>query len=666
MDQYIQLGLVNSLEMQNSNQVDSGFPQLLHSDFSVHKIFFLMEPDKNRRFSLFDEEEDAMSGAIHLRIISTSDVYELGNWPRVVTALKELRLPAGDGNHNVFLIPGDFLAPSVISFVDQGESMVDCMNKVGVELCTFGNHESDVRMSELGARIRESKFTWINSNMTGLPDCVPQLPEYVKLDLVSSTQKRRVALLGLLTDDKYLYRQGAFGGAKIKPVAETALRLHAELAPEVDIVIPLTHQSMMHDRHIALISAGRFPVIIGAHDHSPFTETVAGVPIIKAGMDAINLAITDIVWGSPSTPKESPDVSISLVAMKRFEPNEELAKIVKDHQTRVLSSLDAACVVPLTKGVCLTSHNIRVAQRTAGTMITSLVRDSLLGDCCMLASGSIRRGFDYPSDHLMFTYRDLVSELPFEDDVVVVNYPGSVIEEGLKFSRGPLRKGMGGFLQVDSGMELDENENILRINGEPFDRNREYRLVTNILALEGIDDNVPLIKHFNRPCIEGGCGGLGPREGNPRRLPLKAALQTVICRRKIVSICSSKRQKNDAAGVTKEEFANSLPPSTPGWYIDQLFSLVDWDCDGFLGFTDLAIANVFCWLSGRPSGVEVDDSYRIDPRGIVTREELEGHLDHVFPRNVVSSIMSKLCKNDDTMLVTRADVMPWLDALKLQ
>ena len=419
---------------------------------------------------------------------------------------------------------------------------------------------------------------------------------------------------------------------------------------------------MAHDRNLALIAGGRFPVIIGAHDHSPFTETVSGVPIIKAGMDAINLAVTDIVWGCPSAPGAAPDVSISLVATKRFAPNETLEKIVKGHQTRVLSSLDAACLVPLIKGCGLTSKNIRVAQRSAGTMVTSLLRDSLLGDCCILGSGSIRRGFDYPEDHEIFSYRDLVSELPFEDDVVVVEYPGSVIEEGVKFSRGPLRKGMGGFLQVDSGMELDAEENIISINGEKFDSKKQYRLVTNILALEGIDDNVPLIKHF-----KAACAGVGPREGDPKRQPLKAALQTVIARRRLVSLWESARLNNSAVtSISREKFANEFFPSSasPAWFTDQLFNLVDWDNDGSLGFLDLAIAHLFCWLSGRPSGVELDESYRINPRGSASREEITSHLEHVFPREVVTSVMTRLIP-EDASLVTRADALEWLRILKL-
>ena len=629
----------------------------------------------SRKFSLFDDDdEDALKGPIHLRIISTSDVYNFENWPRVHTALAELKLPPGGGNYNLVLLPGDFLAPSVISCVDGGESMIDCMNHVGFDYVTFGNHETDVKISALNDRIRESKFTWINSNMTGLPDYFPALPEYIKLNLESSTQKRSIALLGLLTDDKYLYRAGAFGGAKIHPVVATAVRLHEQLSPEVDCVIPLTHQSMAHDRHMALISSGRFPVIIGAHDHSPFTETVAGVPIIKTGMDAINVAITDIVWSNPETPKASPDVSISLVPVKRFEPNQAITDLVKEHQTRVLGSLDAAHIVDLHAGVELTSKTIRVAQRTMGTLLTTVLRDSLLGDCCILPSGTIRRGYDYPSDHLAFTYRDLVSELPFDDDVVVVEYPGEVIEAAIKFSHGPLRKGMGGYLQVDVSTVLDEESSILMINGVKFDPKKKYRLITNILALEGIDENIPMIRYFNLPPSEGGYSGAGPREGSPRRFPLKNALMMVIARRRLVKIWHLKISQvraiqdgtrfNFPLQLSREEFfSHELNRDAPRWFMDQFFSLIDYDSDGTIGYRDLAIAFIFSWLSGQPSGIEVDDTYRIDPSGMTTADELAGHLKTVLPEETVFELMAAIV-GDRSAFVSRGDMLEWLDRMK--
>ena len=615
------------------------------------------------RFSLFEEDDNREAGIIHLRILATSDVYDFGNWARFYAAVKELSLEKEDGYYNLLLLPGDFLAPSVISCVDQGHSMVDCLNEIGFQYCIFGNHESDVTISALGDRIRESKFTWINSNMFNLPDNIPTLPEYVKLNFASHTQSRSIALIGLLTDDKYLYRKGAFGGAKIKPVVETALRLHERLKDEVDCVIPLTHQSMAHDRHLALVSGGKFPVIIGGHDHSPFTETVAGVPIIKAGIDAINVAITDIVWPSPDSC--SPDVSIQIVPVKRFEPDLKISKIVHDHQSRVLGSLDAAHIVSIRENVILSSKNLRVEQRTMGRMMASLLRDSLLGDCCILPSGTIRRGHIYDATHTSFTYRDLVSELPFEDEVVVVDFPGHVIEAAIKFSHGPLRKGMGGYMQVDSGIELDEDSNIVMINGQNFEPNRLYRLVTHLLELEGLDENIPLINHFNLPVSEGGFGAKEPQEGDPRRCPLKLALHTVIARRRFTDIWSESWKRGPIEFLSKESFCgHDINRGAPEWFIDQLFNQVDWDNDGKIDFVDAAISFIFCWLSGPISGVEEDHTYRIDATGMTSSEELRAHLETVIPKGVASDILADMIGG--SAFVTRSDITSWLDKLKLK
>lgn len=39
---------------------------------------------------------------------------------------------------------GDFLAPSLLSTIDNGATMIDCLNTLPVSHVCFGNHESDV------------------------------------------------------------------------------------------------------------------------------------------------------------------------------------------------------------------------------------------------------------------------------------------------------------------------------------------------------------------------------------------------------------------------------------------------------------------------------------------------------------------------------------------
>lgn len=76
---------------------------------------------------------------------------------------------------NVFTcLSGDFLAPSLLSSLDHGKGMVDCLNAIPVDAVCFGNHETDVPYESLKRRIAEFKGAWINSNMPGLEVALPR------------------------------------------------------------------------------------------------------------------------------------------------------------------------------------------------------------------------------------------------------------------------------------------------------------------------------------------------------------------------------------------------------------------------------------------------------------------------------------------------------------
>jgi len=124
---------------------------------------------------------------------------------------------------------------------------------------------------------------------------------------------RRVAFLGLLTNDPGLYRPNAFGGAIIESVVPSAERALERLLPPpsasasestddqdpaVDLIIPMTHQGMNEDVEFADHFGGRrFPIVLGGHDHSVIDATTGGGSrILKAGMDAQNAIVIDILW----------------------------------------------------------------------------------------------------------------------------------------------------------------------------------------------------------------------------------------------------------------------------------------------------------------------------------------------------------------------------------
>ena len=123
---------------------------------------------------------------------------------------------------------GDFLAPSLLSSLDQGQSMVQALNAVPVDVVCFGNHESDVSYTALQRRIKEFKGVWLNSNMPGFPN----LPHSHTLTVNAPGRggsSRSIGFLGFLIGGGRFastYRKGAFGGHadSIVPVLDAAPR----------------------------------------------------------------------------------------------------------------------------------------------------------------------------------------------------------------------------------------------------------------------------------------------------------------------------------------------------------------------------------------------------------------------------------------------------------
>ena len=72
----------------------------------------------------------ASSRPLHLRILHINDVYKLDNFPSLKTLIDEQSCPSENDDSPdglCVILGGDFLGPSLLSSIDAGASMVDCM-----------------------------------------------------------------------------------------------------------------------------------------------------------------------------------------------------------------------------------------------------------------------------------------------------------------------------------------------------------------------------------------------------------------------------------------------------------------------------------------------------------------------------------------------------------
>ena len=99
-----------------------------------------------------------------LRIVSVNDVYSLEHLPRLKTLVAHY-LDVNPADATLVVLAGDFVAPSLLSSLDAGRGMVDCLDDVGVTHVVFGNHVDDIPTAELHRRIEQLDGNWLSTNV---------------------------------------------------------------------------------------------------------------------------------------------------------------------------------------------------------------------------------------------------------------------------------------------------------------------------------------------------------------------------------------------------------------------------------------------------------------------------------------------------------------------
>ncbi|HEY8041679.1 MAG TPA: 5'-nucleotidase C-terminal domain-containing protein [Polyangiaceae bacterium] len=442
-----------------------------------------------------------------LRIVSVNDVYTLENLPRLATLLAHHRT-TDPADAFLAVLAGDFLAPSILSSLDAGKGMVDCLNAAGITHVIFGNHEDDVTPAQLHARLREFRGTWLSTNVHGFD---PPLPTHQVLEVAGPGRRVRVALIGVVMTDDTIYRRQPFGGAEIEPANAAALRMTARLLHDEGCVcvVPITHQPIEEDRALALAQREPpFPVIVGGHEHVVMVEQVETTWIVKAGQDALRGAVTDLRWPAeaPAAGPDSPAVAVRLDPVARYPEDAAMRARVDGHMARV-HALESATLMKVPEGEALSSVGSRARQTSLGTLICSLLRDALDADACLFNGGGIRGGREYRGH---FTYGDLKAEVPFDNEIVVVRLPGAVVRDAVTASRAHAPAESGGFLQVDDRVLVTQPGDVVTaIDGVPLVEGRDYRVALVRDLLLGLDHIEPLIR-FGREHPERlpppGCG----------------------------------------------------------------------------------------------------------------------------------------------------------------
>ncbi len=423
-----------------------------------------------------------------LRIVAVNDVYSLENLPRLRSLVRQAA-EVDPADALLITMAGDFLAPSLLSSLDAGRAMVDCMNAIGFTHVIFGNHEDDLAPAELRARVHELGATCLGTNVHGFE---PALPTSDLVRVRAGAREVLVGLVGVVMTDPTVYRRAPFGGAKLTPPTPAALEEARQLeGVGCDAVLALTHQPVADDRALARAQSATgapFAVLLAGHEHQSSLEREGTTWIVKGGADAALAALVELEWpadGGETTPR----VRVALHDVADYPEDAALRARVNKHMARV-SALASATLLVLGPGESLSSVGTRARQTTLGELLASRIRDALGAEVGLFNGGGVRGAKTYRE---RFSYGDLEAEVPFENEMVVVPLPGAVLAEAVRASRAHAPVESGGFLQVCSAVAVGADGEVTHIGGAPLDHARSYHvaLVRNLFA--GMDHIGPLV-----------------------------------------------------------------------------------------------------------------------------------------------------------------------------
>ena len=328
----------------------------------------------------------------------------------------------------------------------------------------------------LGELTQRNRVTVVNSN-------VASLGRYSKeMDVVSSVCGRiKVGLVGFLSDESGMFRDGTFRGLQIDPIQSTYERMlqKSDSVGIIDSLVSLTHQSLGGDQKLAAFMLSTQPnlqgVILGGHEHVQMHEKVTTssskgcVQIVKSGMDAQQAAVIDLRFNSAQV---LTCIEVRFQDLSGYEPCrvtksivDKHLKVLDDMQDFVLFDKDVISkhfnpVDGKTAAPPLSSKRMRYEQTTVGALFATAVKEELAVDVSIINGAPIKGDRLYDSGEM--TYSELKSELPFPLKMIVVQMTRGQLRDVIKYSRtGPKEEGKSsavlddgrverrGFLQVD-------------------------------------------------------------------------------------------------------------------------------------------------------------------------------------------------------------------------
>lgn len=426
---------------------------------------------------------------VSVTLVLVCDIYDMdekggrGGFARVAAAIEEERLR----NPNVIVAhAGDTLSPSLMSGFDRGAHVVELTNMISPDVFVPGNHEFDFGEEIFRKRMSEAQFPLVAANLRNADGgLVEGFADTRSFGFDGIT----VGVMGLTAENAV--EKSSPGTLAFAPSVATARRVAEELrAGGADIVVAVAHAPIRTD--LRLVGTGVLDVLLSGDDHDLIVTFDGRTVMAEAKSDGEYVVAVDldITVDDAATPRVRWWPRFRIIDTADVEPHPAVAARVAAYRKALSRDLD----VDLARtDAALDSRKqaVRSRETAIGNMIADAMRETVGADVAITNGGGIRGDREYPAGATL-TRRDILTELPFGNKLVMVKMAGrdlrAALENGLWFAG----RANGRFAQV-SGLRLraradrrpGERIRTLEVGGAPLDPDRIYTVATNDFILAG-------------------------------------------------------------------------------------------------------------------------------------------------------------------------------------
>lgn len=429
-----------------------------------------------------------------IRFLHFNDSYRivpvrgLGGFAELSTLINRQRAEAAQaGWPTVLTHGGDLISPSLMSGLTKGKQMIELVNLLGLNIAVLGNHEFDHGADILRQRMTESQFPWLAANVVG-PDGKPF--GSATATAVAQIGKFKVGFFGVVTPEARLYIRGSIP-VTFKPFLQTAKAAVALLKQrQVDIIVAVTHMDIEQDVTLARQVKG-VHLVLGGHEHIPIQFLIGSTLILKAGTNAEYLGIVDLaIAKSGNRVKVVP--SWRLIAVRGVPPDPKV-KAVVDRYVGAMDKRLGGVIGRTATELDSRSSAVRAREAAIGNLIADALVAATGADVALVNGGGIRGDTVYKAGQDL-TAKDILTELPFNNSVLVLETPGKTILAALEHGLSKVGSQQGRFPHV-AGMQVlfdpsrppGKRVRSVTIGGKPIDPEATYKLATNAFLAGGGD-----------------------------------------------------------------------------------------------------------------------------------------------------------------------------------